>query len=380
MRRATSGTGIAPVLTVLLATATIGAFSSAALVHLERGAENAAWQRVGAAYRIQPGFGALPGTLDATQLPGAAATAEIYRTAVTVGLGGPRLELMVIDPDAYRSVVAGTPADPSLPPELFGAAGAAIPALVSTSLGERAGGVDPGEAFELSVEGYTLPYRAVAVHDSFPGIEPGNHFAIVSRAHFNGLAPPARLDPTAVLVRAPDDRAQELRAAALEIVAGGTVEGRAEQTAAVRGSPVAVAVRLGIAAAAIVAAVYAALAVAAAMALGGLARSVEVAHLRTLGLTRRQAFGLVVVEHGPTVVAAFALGAVLGVMLFLLLRPGLRLSALVGSGAEVPLTVEAGQLVLVLAAIVAIVILGLGVGAVLQRAASPVAAVRRGFE
>jgi hypothetical protein len=47
---------------------------------------------------------------------------------------------------------------------------------------------------------------------------------------------------------------------------------------------------------------------------------------------------------------------------------------------EVPLTVEAGQLALVLAAIVAIVILGLAVGAALQRAAAPVAAIRRGFE
>jgi putative ABC transport system permease protein len=380
MRRATSGSGVAPVLVVLLATATIGAFSSAALVHIERGAETVAWQEIGGHYRIRPSAGPLPGTLDAMQLPGAEAAAEIYQAAFVVGLSGPRVEFVVIDPQTYLDVVRGTPADPSLPPELLGAGGSPIPALVSTSLGERADGVAPGEEFDVSVEGYTLRYRAVAVRDSFPGIPPGSHFAVVSRAHFNALAPPARLDPTHVLVRAADDRAAELRAAALEIVEGGTVESRAERTAAARHSPVVVAVRLGIAAAAVLAAVYAALAVAAALALAGVSRAVEVAHLRTLGLTRRQAFGLVAVEHGPTIVAAFAAGVALGIGLFLLLRPGLGLSALIGSAIDVPLAVEAGQLALVLAAIVAIVILGLAIGAALQRAAAPVAAIRRGFE
>jgi putative ABC transport system permease protein len=380
MRRATSGSAVAPVLIVLLATATIGAFSSAALVHLERGAETVAWQSVGADYRITPGAGPLPATLDPAALPGVEAATEIYRAAFVVGLSGPRVEFIVIDPATYQQVVAGTPADPSLPPELLGPGGSPIPALVSRSLGERADGVALGEEFKVSVEGYTLPYRAVAVTDAFPGIPPGHHFAVVSRTHFNALAPPARLDPTEVLLRAPDEAVTELRAGALRIVEGGTVESRAEQTAAARTAPVVTAVRLGIGAAALVAAVYAALAVAAALALAGLSRAVEVAHLRTLGLTRRQAFGLVAVEHGPTILAAFAAGVALGFGLFLLLRPGLGLSALVGSSIDIPLSVELGQLAVVLAVIVLIVMLGLAIGAGLQRAAAPVAAIRRGFE
>lgn len=380
MRRATSGAGVAPILVVLLATATIGAFSSAALVYVERGAETVAWQNVGAPYRIDSAAGPLPGTLDARTLPGVEAAAGVYRAQFVVGLSGPRVEFVVLDTEAYQRVVAGTPADPSLPPDLLGPGGSPIPALVSSSLGERPDGVRAGDTFEVSVEGFTLTYRAAAVRDSFPGLPLDRHFVVVSRAHFNALAPTARLDPTSVLVRAPDARAAELRSAALDIVAGGTVRSRGEETAALRDSPVVDAVRGGIVAAAAVAALYAALAVAAALALAGLARAVEVAHLRTLGLTRRQAFGLVVVEHGPTVVAAFAVGLGLGLALFLLLRPGLGLSALVGAGIEVPLSLDAGQLALILAAIVAIVILGLGVGAVLQRAAAPAAAIRRGFE
>jgi putative ABC transport system permease protein len=380
LRRATGGAGAAPVLIVLLATATIGAFSSAALVHLERAAETVAWQEVGGAYRIASPAGALPGTLRAGELPGAEAATTVFRQTVPVGTTGPRLELVVLDVPTYRDVVRGTPADPGLPAELLGPAASPIPALVSSSLGARPDGVAAGETFQLSVEGFTLTYRAAVVRDTFPGVAPNTHFAVVSRAHFLAAAPPARIAPGAALVRAPAEAADAIRSTALEVVAGGRVESRAERTSALRESPVADAVRGGIIAAVVIAGVYAALAVAAALALAGLSRAVEVAHLRTLGLTRREAFGLVAVEHAPTIVTALVLGIALGLGLFLLLRPGLGLSALVGSAIDVPLTVDPGQLALVLAAGVAVVGLGLLVGAVLQRAAVPAAAIRRGFE
>ena len=154
----------------------------------------------------------------------------------------------------------------------------------------------------------------------------------------------------------------------------------AERTAELRGSPLIDAVRIGIAAAAIIAAAYAALAVAAALALAGLGRAVEVAHLRTIGLSRREAFGLVVAEHGPTVLVAFGAGLALGLGLFVLLQPGLGLTALIGSGLVVPLAIDPGQLAIVLVAIVAIVALGMTLSAALQRSAVPATAIRRGFE
>jgi putative ABC transport system permease protein len=126
--------------------------------------------------------------------------------------------------------------------------------------------------------------------------------------------------------------------------------------------------------------VYAAIAFAAAVALAGAARAVEVAHLRTLGLNDRQAAGLVLLEHGPTVIAAFAAGLALGLGLLVVLRDGLGLDALVGSRVDVPIGLETGQLVLVLGGIVAVVAFGLALGAWMQRGAAPMAAVRRGFE
>ena len=78
--------------------------------------------------------------------------------------------------------------------------------------------------------------------------------------------------------------------------------GRDERTAELRTSPIIDAIVLGVALAGLLAALYAALAISAALALAGTAQAVEVAHLRTMGLTRREAFGLIVVEHGPTTI------------------------------------------------------------------------------
>ena len=82
-----------------------------------------------------PGSGPLPGTLKAEELPGAEAAATLYQTAIPVGLAGPRVELVVLDTAAFERVVAGTPADPSLPPELLAEGGESpIPAIVKTFL------------------------------------------------------------------------------------------------------------------------------------------------------------------------------------------------------------------------------------------------------
>ncbi|HXI81293.1 MAG TPA: hypothetical protein VNM34_10810, partial [Verrucomicrobiae bacterium] len=61
-------------------------------------------------------------------------------------------------------------------------------------------------------------------------------------------------------------------------------------------------------------------------------------------------------------------------------EPGLGLDALVGSRVEVPLSADPRQLVLILVAILVIAAIGIGLAAWRQRRATPVAALRRGFE
>ena len=383
LRRVTRGGTSGSVLVVLLATATIGTFSAATLVHIDRAADAVAWQEVGAPYRIS-GQGVLPLSFDPATFPGVEASAG--ETAIT-GVLAKRflpLTLYALEAANYEKVVGGTSGDPKLPDAMLAptiAAAQPIPAIVSPQFSEGAQGLKVGDTFDLVIEGYPLTFGVVEIRDSFPSIEAGTTFAIVSRDQLRSLRNGGGLRSTSTyFLRAPDDAGSALRQRVASETSGFTVESRAERTAAIRLSPVVQSLVAGVAAAALLAFAYAALAVSAALALAGAARAIEVAHLRTLGLTRREALGLLIVEHGPTIVVAFAAGVGLGLVLFALLRPGLGLAALTGADIDVSIGIEPAHLLLLLIAISLIVAVGIGLGAALQRGAAPAAAVRRGFE
>ena len=228
----------------------------------------------------------------------------------------------------------------------------------------------------MSVEGYNLTYRAEMVVDSFPGLPAGRGFVVAPREWFLAKAPAARIVPVVAFMRAPAAAADAIRAEVAATQPTLTVGSQAEDAEARRAEPVTGAVRALILLAVLVTAAYAALGVAAALALAGLARASEVAHLRTLGLTSRQSFALLAGEHGPTTLAAFVAGGLLGVALFAILRPVLGLGTLVGAPADVPVVVEPAQLLLILVVMTAVVTFGLLLGAALQRRVAPTAALR----
>jgi ABC-type antimicrobial peptide transport system permease subunit len=232
----------------------------------------------------------------------------------------------------------------------------------------------------MSIEGFNLTYRAVEARPSFPGLPLDRHFVVAAREAFSNQAPEARIVPAYALVRAPATAGDAIRATITANAPSVDVTGQAERADELRAQPVTNAVRALILAAALVTVAYAALGVAAALALAGLARTQEVAHLRTLGLTGRQTVQLTVAEHGPTTIAAFLLGGLLGIALFALLRDGLGLGGLVGSPVAVPLVLDPAQLLLVLAVLVVVVGVGLLLGVVLQRRVAPTAALRGRFE
>jgi hypothetical protein len=116
------------------------------------------------------------------------------------------------------------------------------------------------------------------------------------------------------------------------------------------------------------------------MVLAGADRANEVALLRTLGLSDRQTGSLAVAEQGPTVAAAFVMGALLGLGLFVVLRPGLGLDAVVGSRLDVPLDLDAAILAVVIVVLGAAVVGAILLGALAGRSASSIAVVRRGLD
>ena len=379
-RRATDGGTAAIVLLVLLATATVGAFAGATLDGLDRGAEAAAWQAVGGGYRLVVPNTPIPDDLDAATLPGVEAAAGEFQATFPIGLNGPRALFDAVEAGALERVLAGSPAAPAFPDGFTTPGTGPIPAIVSTSLVGIPRGVNLGDTFTVSVEGFNLQYRAVAARTSFPGIASGLDFVVVPREWFKAQAPEARISPVEVVVRAPAGAAAVLREAAAKREPAVVVTSQAEDAAARRGSPVTGAVRSVIVAATLLAILYAVLAAAAGLALAGVARGEETAQLRTLGLTARQGYALAVAEHGPAAMAALVAGAVLGTGLYVLLRQGLGIPALVGSDIDVPVAVDPGLVLLLLAAMAGVVGVGLALGAFLGRRVAPMAVIRGRYE
>jgi putative ABC transport system permease protein len=380
LRRVTRGGSGAAVLIVLMATATIGSFAAATLVHLQRASEAVAWEEIGAPYRVTAPV-PLPAAFDASKLPGVDAAAGEYEVSSTIQNRFLPLQFVAVDAPAYEQVIAGATANVHLPPEMVGQAKQPLPVIVSRKVTGGANGTPVGGIFTLVVEGFSVQFRIAEVRDTWPGMAPNQTFVVASRDQLRALRGGAGLrTSTAAYLRAPASAGPELRTAIQKVAPDAQVASRAERIASIENSPMTQGLVAGVGASTFVAFAYAALAVAAALALAGASRAIEVAHLRTLGLTRREALGLVIVEHGPTIFVAFVAGVLVGLGLFALLRDGLGLASLVGAPIVVDVGIDPLQLGGVLLAIVTIVALGIGLGAALQRNAAPVAAVRRGFE
>ena len=378
LRRAAAG-GTAGMLLVLLATSTIGAFSVGAIVDLDRAADTVAWHQVGADYLVSGTDAPLLAHYDFATVPGVQAAATMFRGRGSIANNGAIPDIAAIDLDHYDDVTVGTPAADLLPAALFGPAIEPLPVVVSDTMAARPDGMKVGDTVRIRIQGYSFDAKAVASRPTFPGLEDTSLFIIVNRDQLTALFPTAPLQASYAFLRAGPDAAAGIRTT-ISASMSATVKGRAELLASLREAPVVQAIRLGIAAAAIVAAIYAALAVAVALVLAGSARAIELAHLRTLGLGNGQASGVLLAEHLPAIVVAFTGGLALGVGLFTALAPGLGLDALVGAEVALSPPIDVGLLAMTAAGLVVVVLLGLGLGMLVGRSSSPVAALRRGFE
>ncbi len=381
LRRATDGRHVGATLVVLIVTASVWAFSSSVLVYLDRASDASAWRDVGAAYRIRSPSGFIPAGFDPASVPGVEAVAAGHFAQVEMGNRRLNVDLMVLDVVGYEAVTAGTPAAIDLPIDLYAATADTIPVVVSKAVIDRPEGVKVGDEFNVLLGGLQFPFRVAGVIPDVPGMALGTQFGIVSMSQMQALRPTVPLTPSIVFVRAPASAADGIAAAAATVMpAGALIDSRSAETAGIQESPAARTIAAGLAWATAVTFLYAVLALGAALALSGASRATEVAHLRTLGLNERQVVGLVIVEHGPVVVTAVGVGLGLGLAIFGVLRQGLGLDAFVGSGINVSLSPDPGQLLAILGGIVAVAVLGLVLGTLMQRGAAPTAALRRGFE
>ena len=385
LRRAarTGDVGSLPLI-VLLVTVAIGAFSSTIFVTVERGQSMAAWQEVGADLAIAPGSRPFPSGFDGTTLPGVQAAARMHvDSAVLGGRGGARAEMNALDTPAYAVVTAGTEADPNLPRALRDPPGPdqPIPAILSTRV--ASGGprfVRVNDEVELLVSARTVTLRVVGIRQSFPGVDPSAAWLIVPLETLRAAAGDRAFTASVIFLRAPGATAASVQQAMDEVLPATEVTSRDEVLEALRAGPLVRGVGVGFVLAVAIAIAYSGLATTAALVLVAAVRSRETAHLRTLGMTPRGLLALLVVEHGPAVLAATVIGVALGVGVAWFVAPGLDLAGLIGSSIDVALVVDWQVVGLLLMALVVVLAVGIALSSWIGRRANLAGSTRQGIE
>ncbi|WP_433217858.1 FtsX-like permease family protein [Microtetraspora malaysiensis] len=299
--RAATGATL-PVLTLLpaLAICAYGAVTADGLATAQR---LAAWQRVGAEIRVQRSEG-IPADLieRIRRTPGVkeVVPAAVGKSNAEVGWNGRDAAVVAVDLNAYRKLVAGSPLEVPAAP--------ASGALVSSDMAAMAS-FDITWPEQLTVQ----PKGKIA---SLPGVDTIGLGLIVLPAlsqHTNTLL----ISGDAAAVKAAMPPGTVIR----------TVDGTfAEITSVPLTSSLMTALRV----VTLALAAYALAAVAIMLVSGAAERSRALTLLHAIGLTRRQAKGMTVLEIGPVLVLAVLAGLALGLGLPTLLGDGIDLSAYAG--------------------------------------------------
>jgi putative ABC transport system permease protein len=377
-------------LLVLMLTAAFGAFASVVTSTVDRGQQVASWENLGADYRIERIGGGPVNRLDPLQVPGIQAVAGAYidrqaRFASTPNQRGSIL-FYALEADAYAGVTAGSPVDAALPRAFThvegsaptGTPGSPIPAILSRRLPAASVAVRPGNTFTVTVAGQEMTFVDVQERLDFVALPAESAFVIAPLNLVQDAYVNRTLEPNQLLVKGPASSEPGLRQLVHDQLALGQLASRHAAYEALRQAPLVAAVVIGFGGALAVAAAYTAMTIMAALTLSAAARTRDLAFLRTLGLTARQALQLTVVEHGPPVLIALIPGVLLGVGVAILLTPSLGLSAFAGTDRELGMTVDWQPILAMSGALLVVVTLAIGLSTWLSRRARAADALRIG--
>jgi putative ABC transport system permease protein len=311
----------APLLVLVLALA-IASFSAGMLSTIEKGQNRTSWRAVGADVRIDAAADeSLPAHL-VSLLDSIGDVAPAYVQDAGTGTEGEATLLIALDLPAYERVVAGTPAAVAFPralrkpPPILGA----VPAVVSTDW--------PGAGFSLvTLPTQTVSLVSVAERTSLPGVPRGTPFAVVPLQALRQVAGP--LVPNRVYLRGASVTA--VRQAVRDSAPRAEIASRAAIVRGLRASPLVDSVLSGFRSAFFLAALYAAVAVGLMALIAARSRSRDLALIRTMGGSRREALALATVELAPFVAVVLGLGIGLGIAVLYLIAPGLDLAFFTGN-------------------------------------------------
>ena len=375
-------------LLVLVLTAAFGAFASVVASSVDHGQVAASYLQVGADYRLEEiGIGGLPPSLDPSTIPGVQAVAAGVVDDTADLATGPSTRATVdfdaVDVGPYSTVTAGTAAHPAWPSTFLqppsgdgiGTDANPIPAILSSQLPPALGNLRPGDTFTIGVARQSLKFRLVQQQATFPGHGGGAIFAIVPLDWVRAAVPGAQFVPTLLWLRGSADVAAPLAAMVSTASEGVRIVSRQDAYALLHDSPLGSAVADFFSAALLVAVAYLAVTLVGAVIMSAAGRTRDLAYLRTLGVSGRQAQALTAVEHAPPILIALVPGVLLGVAVAVVVEPGLGLAQFVGAQG-VPLFVDWPALVLVIVGLSVVVAAAIGAGTWLAGRARLVNALR----
>ncbi len=375
-------------LLVLMLTAAFGAFASVIGTSVDRGQVAASYLDVGADYRLEAAaIGGLPSELDPTTVDGieAAASGAVVPRAFLLWEPNQRstIALQAVDAASYAAVTAGTVADPAWPRAFLPSPSAPdigtednpIPALASADFPPGRADVEPGDTFTLEVAGQPLVFQLLQRRAGLPGLGQAANFVMAPMEWVTAAAPALSLAPSVMWLRGSEDAAAPLATLAGAAARETRIVSRQDAYELVHEAPLGTAVADGFAIGLGVAVLYLAIILIGAVIVSAAGHTRDLAYLRTLGVSTRQAMGLTAVEHAPPLLVALIPGVLLGVAVASLVEPGLGLAQFTGAQ-SVPLFVDWPTLGLVIVALSAVVVIAIGAGTFLATRTRLVSALR----
>jgi putative ABC transport system permease protein len=195
-----------------------------------------------------------------------------------------------------------------------------VPALVSP-------GWPGGGFFQVELPHGTVGFAAVAERTSFPGVPPQTPFAVVP---LDTLVKAATQPLPASRLYVREANAAALRQIVEEEAPRASISSRSAVVAGLHASPLVDSALRGFRAAIVLSALYAGLAVVLMTLVAGRSRAHDLALVRTMGGSPRDALALAAVELTPFGAFAIVLGIGLGIATLYLIAPGLDVSFYTG--------------------------------------------------
>jgi len=353
MARASRGSTIAwlPSLALVLTLAVVAVGS---MVHdtIVSGEVDGSWASVGADDVITaPGPGStgfspaavhslttLPGVARSTTV-GVLDSGDVTLTPVLVNLPTDTV-VVVVDVARYSALTAGTPAV-QLPAGLAEPADPHAPVPVVPSA-QVAGDFAPDSS--MVIDGVQFPVKQAGIATAAAALPGADHFVILPSWALNryDIAAPG----PSVLMLDGDIDATTLTATLRRVAPGASLTQRATALSALTHAPFQADTFDTLDLSMLAAALLAVVALLAGLIMGARSREQALARLATMGLSRRQANRLVLLENLPALAAAVIGGVVCTVAIGALIGPGIDLGVFTGTARTVPLRVDPWTLTL----------------------------------